>query len=216
MSDLKQGVFFIKKTIHHPPVKITQRKTLRVAFLFRLVLNKLTRAPDSPTWAPSQYKTVFHSMKIPIIKMRLSWDSLFIMGIPILLVKRYHYIETAHWLHQVTGKFLKKLENKLIHICVCLCFVGWYTYVCIFMLLHWHVHNICNQWKILSYIFGSEYMIYVQFLIISLMILIHGIFHILIHSAINYDLSVTAYTKDTYIQQLTQLTNPRMHIFFIP
>ena len=59
-------------------------------------------------------------------------------------------------------------------------------------------------------------MIYVQFLIISLMILIHGIFPILIYSAINYDLSVTAYTKDTYIQQLTQLTNIRIHLFYIP
>ena len=58
--------------------------------------------------------------------------------------------------------------------------------------------------------------IYVQFLIISLVILIHGIFHILIYSAISYDLSVTAYTRDTYILQLTQRTNLIMHLFYIP
>ena len=51
--------------------------------------------PLSSSWALPQYKDDLSRYRIPIMKIRRSWDRLiFIIGIHIL-VKRHHYIETA-------------------------------------------------------------------------------------------------------------------------
>ena len=54
-------------------------------------------------WAPSQYKDVFFTYGIPLIKIRRSWVRLIlIMGMPIL-VSRSLYIETPLWCRVYIG-----------------------------------------------------------------------------------------------------------------